>query len=242
MLRKETVNDATLELLTTLMNDQLLQDFFLVGGTALALQIGHRKSIDLDLFSQKPFDPEQMLAELEPKYQFQLNYQARNTLKGNIDGIQVDLITHNYPLVNPLLNVEGVRMASAPDIAAMKLNAISGNGTRLKDFIDVAYLSSSITLAEMIDSFGEKYGSRNPVMLVKALDYHQDIDFQESIQMLGNSYDWKTVEKRLGEMTRQPQKLFPELGKKEQEKDISRPKEKKRSRDNDLDQRQGISM
>jgi nucleotidyltransferase AbiEii toxin of type IV toxin-antitoxin system len=242
MLRKETVNDATLELLTTLMYDQLLQDFFLVGGTALALQIGHRKSIDLDLFSQKPFDPEQMLAELEAKYQFQLNYQARNTLKGNIDGIQVDLVTHNYPLVNPLLNVDGVRMASAPDIAAMKLNAISGNGTRLKDFIDVAYLSSSISLAEMIDSFGEKYGSRNPVMLVKALDYHQDIDFQESIQMLGNSYDWKTVEKRLGEMTQQPRKLFPELGKKEQEKDISRPKEKERSRDNDLDQIQGIGM
>ncbi|TCD01494.1 nucleotidyl transferase AbiEii/AbiGii toxin family protein [Pedobacter psychroterrae] len=242
MLRKETVNDATLELLITLMNDQLLQDFFLVGGTALALQIGHRKSIDLDLFSQKTFDAEQLLAELESKYQFQLNYQARNTLKGNIEGVQVDLITHNYPLVSPLLNVEGVRMASASDIAAMKLNAISGNGTRLKDFIDIAYLSSSITLAEMIESFGEKYGSRNPVMLVKALDYHQDVDFQESIQMLGNSYNWKTVEKRLGEMTRHPQQLFPGLGEQKREKDFFRTKDKDRGKDNDLDQSQRISI
>jgi len=224
------------------MNDQLLQDFFLVGGTALALQIGHRRSIDLDLFSVKPFDQEQMLTELESKYQFRLNFQARNTLKGNIDGVQVDLITHNYPLINPLLNVEGVRMASTADIAAMKLNAISGDGTRLKDFIDVAYLSSSTTLAEMIDTFTEKYGLRNPAMIVKALDYHKDIDFQESIQMLGNKYDWKIVEKRLGEMTKQPQQLFPELGEKEKDRNFSRPKDKEHGKDNDIHQSRGISM
>jgi len=211
MLRKETVNQSTLELLTTLMKDPLLEDFFLVGGTALALQIGHRLSIDIDLFSQKPFDADQLLADIESRYPFQLNYQARHTLKGSIDGVQVDLITHNYPLVNDLLVLEDVRMASAEDIAAMKLNSISGNGTRLKDFIDVAYLSSSLSLSQMIDAFCEKYGNRNPAMLVKALDYHKDIDFLEPIQMLGDKYNWKSIETRLGQMTMQPQRLFPEM-------------------------------
>lgn len=135
MLRKETVSEATLELLKKLMKDELLKDFFLVGGTALSLQIGHRISIDLDLFTMASFDDNQMLVDLENEYKFQLDYRSKNTLKGEIDGVKVDLITHNYPLVKPLLNVDGVRMASPDDIAAMKLNAISGNGTRLKDFI-----------------------------------------------------------------------------------------------------------
>lgn len=211
MLRKETVSESTLELLKTLMKDPLFGDFFLVGGTALALQIGHRISIDIDLFSQNNFDADQLLMEVESKYSFQLNYQDRNTLKGSIDGVQVDLITHNYPLVNTLLDVDGVRMASAEDIAAMKLNSISGNGTRLKDFIDVAYLSSSISLSGMIDAFCEKYGNRNPAMLVKALDYHMDIDFQEPIKMVDLDYSWKSIEKRLGQMTMNPQRIFADM-------------------------------
>jgi hypothetical protein len=208
MLRKETVSETTLELLKTLMMDPLLEDFFLVGGTALALQLGHRISIDIDLFSQKSFDAEQLLMEIETKYPFQLNFQSRNTLKGSIDGVQVDLITHNYPLVRELMLEEGVRMASAEDIAAMKLNSISGNGTRLKDFIDVAYLSSSMTLSAMVDAFCEKYGNRNPAMLIKALDYHKDIDFLDPIQMMGSKYNWKSIEKRLGQMTMHPQRVF----------------------------------
>ena len=110
------------------MQDEILKDFFLVGGTALALQLGHRISIDLDLFSKNSFDRANMLSALENKYSFQLAYEASNTLKGEIAGVQVDLITHNYPLVKPLIETEGVRMATPDDIAAMKLNAISGDG------------------------------------------------------------------------------------------------------------------
>ena len=61
MLRKETVSEFTLELLKTLMEDELLENFFLAGGTALALQIGHRISLDLDLFTQVSFTENEML-------------------------------------------------------------------------------------------------------------------------------------------------------------------------------------
>lgn len=233
MLRKETISESTLELLNTLMNDELLKDFFLVGGTALSLQIGHRISIDLDLFTMVSFDDNQMLSDLEDKYKFQLDYQSKNTLKGEIDGVKVDLITHNYPLVKPLLNCDGVRMASPDDIAAMKLNAISGNGTRLKDFIDIAYLSSSMTLAQMVDAYEDKYSSRNPAMVIKALDYHKDINFNEPIEMLDGKYKWKDIEQRLGQMTLHPTKIFNQVY------ELKKPdhKEQKRSRD----QGQGLS-
>jgi len=190
------------------MQDQLLKDFFLVGGTALALQIGHRMSIDLDFFSTGKFDENTMLTELEDKYKFQLDYQAKNTLKGEIEGVKVDLITHSYPLVKPLVQAEGVRMAAPEDISAMKLNAIIGNGTRLKDFVDVAYLSSSLSLADMMAAYEEKYQSRNPTMAIKALDYHNDINFKEKISMIHGDYRWKYIEQRLNLMTMQPHKLF----------------------------------
>lgn len=208
MLRKETVSQSTLELLKMLMEDEFLKNFFLVGGTALSLQIGHRISIDLDLFSQTSFDENEMLSHLEDRYQFQMDYQARNTLKGLINGVKVDLITHNYPLVKPLVEVEDVRMASPEDIAAMKLNAIAGNGTRLKVFIDIAYLSSSLTLSQMIDAYEEKYATRNPAMAIKALDYHNDINFNESVEMLEETYKWKNFRNRIGEMTLNPGKVF----------------------------------
>jgi len=208
MLRKETVSNRTLELLTDLMKDEQLGEFFLVGGTALSLQIGHRISIDLDLFSIKPFDENQLLTYLENGYKFKLDYQSKNTLKGQINNVKVDFITHAYPLINPLIIDEHIRMASAEDIAAMKLNAISGNGTRLKDFIDIAYLSSSITLNRMIEAYAQKYSSRNPLMIVKALDYHNDIDFNEPVDMVDGKYAWKKIKRRLDQMIRAPQTLF----------------------------------
>jgi hypothetical protein len=210
MLHKETVSEPTLELLKTLMQDEILKDFFLVGGTALALQLGHRISIDLDLFSKNGFDRANMLSALENKYGFQLAYEASNTLKGEIAGVQVDLITHNYPLVKPLVETEGIRMATLDDIAAMKLNAISGDGTRLKDFIDIAYLSSTMPLSDMMDAYEAKYQSRNPTMVLKALNYHDDINFKEKIEMVNGNYQWKHIEQRLNLMTVQPHKLFKE--------------------------------
>ena len=121
------------------MQDDLFKDFFLVGGTALALQIGHRLSIDLDFFSTGSFNEDDLLLAIEDKYNFKLDYRGKNTLKGEIAGVKVDFITHNYPLVKPFLQVDGVPMASLSDIAAMKLNAISGNGAWIKDFVDIAY-------------------------------------------------------------------------------------------------------
>jgi hypothetical protein len=211
MLRKETVTTGTLELLKNLMQDKNLDDFFLVGGTALSLQIGHRISIDIDLFSQNAFDEGQMLSYLESNKGLRLDYQDKNTIKGQIAETKVDLITHSYPLVKELQEIEGIRFASLEDIAAMKLNAIVGNGTRLKDFIDIAFLSHYLSLQNMVDAYEEKYKTRNPLIALKALSYHNDINFGEPIQMISGAYSWKLIEKRLSEMVSFPSKIFESL-------------------------------
>ena len=208
MLQKETVTAATLEILNELMQDEALNDFFLVGGTALALQIGHRISIDLDLFSLLPFDENKTLSYLEKDRRFRLDYQDRNTLKGQIDKTKVDLITHNYPLVRQLILSEGIRLASLDDIAAMKIKAVVTNGTRLKDFIDIAFLSAHLKFDTMLEAYERKYATRNPLATLKSLSYFDDINFSEPVQMLNGNYNWSLLKKRLKEMTEFPSLIF----------------------------------
>jgi len=208
MLYKATINHSTLELLTRLMTDEAFKDFVLVGGTALALQLGHRISVDIDLFSTKAFDENKLVDYLRTDYNFELDFISKNTLKGEINGVQLDCIAHQYPWINPFNFEENIRMAGFEDIAAMKLNAIAGNGTRLKDFIDIAFLSSIISFGQMLKSYATKYNS-NPIIPVKAITYFEDINFNEPINMTGGSgFNWEKIAKRLKDMQNYPEKVF----------------------------------
>ncbi len=103
MFFKEAIQQNLLELLRNLQQEDLLKDFYLAGETSLAIQIGHRKSIDLDLLTMNDFDTNELLEFLEENYKFQLTYSSKNTLKGFINNIKVDFITHKYKFVkNPL--------------------------------------------------------------------------------------------------------------------------------------------
>ena len=211
MLHKETIDAATLELLKRLMGDERLQSFVLVGGTSLALQMGHRISVDLDLFTEKEFEADELREYLERNYHLQTDYLAFATVKGEIDGVQVDCIAHAYPWLKPFVLEEGVRLASLEDICAMKLNAIAGNGTRIKDFVDVAHLSSVFSLQQMLDFYEEKYNA-NPLMPLKGIVYFADINKNAPVKMAnGKPLNWKMIEKRLLAMEKYPQKVFPQL-------------------------------
>lgn len=142
MLYKETIDIKTLELLRELQREPLLQSFNLVGGTALSLHLGHRKSIDLDFFTSESFDLEELRSLLIDKYDFKVSYARSQTLKGFINGVKIDLIKFNYPHLFPHDVIDGIRLESIPDIIAMKLLSITDNGSRVKDFIDIAFLSS----------------------------------------------------------------------------------------------------
>lgn len=208
MLRKETVNKPTLELLSRLFKDQKLTQFTLVGGTALALIIGHRISVDIDLFSEISFNQDEILEYLETKYQFVLDYISTNTLKGEIDNIKVDLISHRYPKVKSDLIIENIRLASLEDIAAMKLNAIIVNGSRVKDFIDIPFLSNYLSFHQMMEAFEHKCQTRNPVMVLKSILHFRDLNLDEPIKLMDRNFDWELIENRLKYMVEKPDLIF----------------------------------
>lgn len=179
MLYKETISPKTLDLLIRLQQKEYLKGFYLVGGTALALQIGHRTSIDIDLFSDFGFDTSQLLENLSADFNFKLFFSASNTLKGSIEDVQVDILAHRYPYVSPPLRIENISMLSTEDIIAMKLNAISVSGQRIKDFIDIYYLLNSYSIDDMIHFYKKKYVGFNEVNVLKSLTWYEDIDHSD---------------------------------------------------------------
>ena len=125
MLYSNTVEDETWDLLQELMGLEFLQAFSLIGGTALSLQLGHRKSIDLDLFSIPDFDKALMQKKLLEHFKTRISISSsvKNTLGvfSVIDGIKVDICCRPYPLLKPVLEMDGIRMWSLQDIAASKI-------------------------------------------------------------------------------------------------------------------------
>ncbi len=209
MLCKETIEATTLELLKRLMSDEKLSNFVLVGGTSLALQIGHRISVDLDLFTTDSFDESELRFYLEKNYGFQTDFIAKETLKGEINSVQIDCINHAYAYVEPIVQEDSIRLISLSDICAMKLNAISGNGTRIKDFIDIAYLSVHFSLNDMLHFYEKKYVLNSMMLPLKALTFFEEINFEEPIRMLGNTqFNWAKIENRIKLMVLQPRKKF----------------------------------
>ena len=208
MLQTQTVEPSTLELQKKLQQEPLLATFNLVGGTALALRIGHRKSVDLDLFTREEFDLEEVKSMLIEKYDLKVSFERHQTLKGFIGGVMIDCIRFNYPHLQAPEEIDGVRLESIPDIIAMKLSAIAQNGTRIKDFIDIATLSTKYSLDEMLQFYIDKFPNANVVVPAKALTYFDEINFDESVVMTSEKFDWKRVAKRLQDMARNPQKIF----------------------------------
>jgi len=208
MLHTETVAPKTLELLIRLMNDSAFDNFRLVGETSLSLQMGHRISVDLDLFTNLSFDEQKMLEYLRAEYHFELDFIDKETLKGEIDGVKIDCIAHKYSWLSSPVPENKIRLASYEDIAAMKLNAIVGNGSRIKDYIDIAYMSNYMSFNDMLNAYQKKYSS-NPVMVLKAIVYFEDIDFAEPIRMIDKPvFEWKIIKKQLVMMLKFPNKLF----------------------------------
>ena len=194
MLHKEAVDGATLGLLKSLQSKQYLAGFYLAGGTALALYNGHRRSVDIDLFSDFAFNTSQMLENITQDFQFALMFSAPNTLRGTIDNINVDIIAHRYRLVSEPLKGEDFGILSEADIVAMKLNAISTSGQRIKDFIDIYFLLEKYDLKTMLGWYSQKYNQANDLLILKSLIYFDDVEESESPVMIKDPHlKWNVV-------------------------------------------------
>lgn len=208
MLHTETVARSTLELLKMLESESVMSNFNLAEGTSLALYLGHRISVDLVLFTPESFDAGKLEIFLRDKYGFRTDFMEKNTLKGTIDGVKIDCITHSYGYLEKPYTESDIRLYSMEDIVSMKLSAIADNGSRLKDFIDIAFLSTRFPFNSMLRLYERKFPGSNLIRPFKAITYFDDIDFEEDIVMLNGKYDWKLIERRLIDMTQIQNKVF----------------------------------
>lgn len=172
---------------------------------------GHRVSIDLDLFTPDEFDASQLEQYLIDKYDFEADFLAQNTLKGYIRDVRIDCITHKYPYIGAPITEDGIRLYDLRDIVAMKLSAIADNGTRLKDFIDIAFLSTKMSFSEMLGCYQAKFKAASTMRPIKGLTFFDEINFNEPIQLINGKFDWKLISKRLQMMTKNSSTIFKEL-------------------------------
>jgi hypothetical protein len=196
VVQKKSVDKIVFDLIAALQGKDYLKEFILVGGTGLALIIGHRRSIDIDLFTSKDFNAEQLLEKLESDFAFQMDYMAGSTIKGNSAGIKVDLLAHKYPLIGDTIEIENIRIASLDDISAMKVNSVANDGARVKDFIDLYFLLTDhkYDVESLLGNYKAKYSQRNTMHALKSLNYFEDVDLSDWPELLKRKdTSWKKI-------------------------------------------------
>jgi hypothetical protein len=197
------------------MSDDKFNNFNLVGGTALALKIGHRRSVDIDLFSAGPFDSRELGHHLLASYNATKVSTLTNGVFCFVNDIKIDLLSHQYPSVKDIDIVEGIRMASLLDIGTMKLNAIFNSGQRYKDFVDMYRLLEKFSLHELLNACQRKYPELNINMVKHSLIHFEDILFSP-IEFIGPEVAWPMIAERLQKAFHNPYISFglPESTKK----------------------------
>lgn len=201
MLHVETVSPSTLDLLRRLQRMPELVNMRLVGGTALALHLGHRKSIDLDLFGN--FDSTISYRKILSDAGYSAEGSESGTVQSlRVENVKVDLVNYPYPWIDNVCEEGDVRLAGLKDIVAMKLSAVANRG-RKKDFIDIARLLDDFPLDQMFDLYKKKFSVSELSFPLRGLMYFDDAEEDPMPEMLGNSLTWENVKKKVVATTRE---------------------------------------
>ncbi|MDO8619667.1 MAG: nucleotidyl transferase AbiEii/AbiGii toxin family protein [Candidatus Daviesbacteria bacterium] len=193
-MRQEALTEKAKEILPALRN---FNNFYLAGGTALALQIGHRISVDFDLFSEKEIDK-----NLFPKVRkifygnkIELSVNNPDELTVFIDGLKITFLKYPFPLIFDLVDYEGIGLLNVKEIAATKAYTINRRGS-FKDYADLFFIVSKkhATLEEIIEISGKKYDNEfNSRLFLEQLIYLEDIE-EAKIEFLKESATKKEIE------------------------------------------------
>jgi len=191
MLHYETIDPQTLGLLKSLQKAPAFSELRLAVGTSLALQIGHRKSIDIDLFGAIHSDEYAISEAVNAIGKVTILKKSENINIFLIDNIKVDIVNYPYPWIEKAINEDDLCLAGKNDIAAMKLAAITGRGTK-KDFVDLFFLLQTFSLNEMLAFYNQKYHDGSEFLVLKSLSYFEDADKDEDPLML-DKFDWNKM-------------------------------------------------
>jgi len=191
MLHYRTIDTKTLELLKNIQEIEVFKKLLLVGDTSLALQIGHRTSIDFDLFGEINIYRNEIIYELNKLGDVKTLHFTNNINIFTINGIKVDIVNYSYPWLQKSLIIDKIKLASIQDIAAMKIAAITGRGT-MKDFIVLFYLLQQFSLEQILQFYEQKYSDASIFMALKSLSYFDDANLDIMPKMF-DKINWENI-------------------------------------------------
>lgn len=195
MLQYQTIEPGTLQLLKQLQEIPLLKASRLVGGTALALQLGHRQSVDLGLFGTIDASSEEIREALSESHSLTVVKESRNINIYLIDGIKVDFVNYKYEWIDNPVEEDTIILAGIKDIAAMKIAAVVGRGTK-KDFIDLFFLLRQYSLQEILQLYLQKYPDGSLFIALKSLTYFEDAE-TDPMPVMFEKVNWNDVKARI---------------------------------------------
>jgi hypothetical protein len=197
MLREETVEPTTLGLLKKIVTLPELKQFRLVGGTALSLLFGHRKSIDLDLFTDLPLEKEIFIPALEDAFGrvIAVNERSKHIYQCIIQEIKVDFVSVRDPFLNPVQIIDSIPFADTKDLIALKLNAVKGRGVK-KDFWDIARLLQEYSLADLFQFYHDRYNYDDTFAVIRSVIYFTDAEDTIAPESL-DGMTWEKVKKTI---------------------------------------------
>ncbi len=192
MLSFQTVLPDTLELLKVLMQQSLLEEMRLVGGTSLALQYGHRRSVDLDFFGHTTEDVDELTGMMRNCAKNVVRGSCSKSIKAfSLNNVKVDIVNYDYEWIDEPVVSDGLRLASPKDIAAMKVNAVIGRGTK-KDFVDMYFLLRHYTFDEIMQFYMQKYPDGSEYRALLSMTYFADADPQP-MPLMFEQVGWVTI-------------------------------------------------
>ena len=192
MLALQTVFPDILELLKSLTNQPLLQQMRLVGGTALALQYGHRRSVDLVFLGKTTEDVDELTSVMYDCAESVVRGNCTKRIKAYfLNNVKVDIVNYNYKWIDVPVVSDGLRLASPKDIAAMKVNAVMGRGTK-KDFVDVYFLLKYYSFDEIMHFYLQKYTDGSEYRALLSMCYFEDADPQP-MPFMFQPVEWQTI-------------------------------------------------
>ncbi|MEO6218881.1 MAG: nucleotidyl transferase AbiEii/AbiGii toxin family protein [Ginsengibacter sp.] len=156
MLQYKVLNATSLDLLKNISGSRFFSKYRLVGGTALALQFGHRISVDLDFFGTEPISEIDLIETLSMFGTVQQTIKSPRIQSFFVNKIKVDVVYYPYEWIDTPVIKDKIRIASIKDIAPMKLAALTNRGIK-KDFVDLYLLLKHLSLIEMMDLYSQNF-------------------------------------------------------------------------------------
>ena len=194
-MHEETLAPATHHVFEKLAACPWISNFYLAGGTALAMRLGHRVSVDLDFFTATDFNESQLVERLRETGKMEVLQKAPLSFTGSLDGVKLSFLGYKYPMLKEGDGWRGIEIASLEDVACMKLDALSSRGTK-RDFVDIFFIAKFIPLPALFDLFERKYANVNYNLLhvKKSLAFFDEAEGENMPGMLLPA-NWQEVKR-----------------------------------------------